>query len=561
MSEGIRGAAERLLGEAGLGLDALTPAQWLVVKQVERPKQALHGDVSSPAALTLAKILKQPPLAVAERLASILGVEAAVADRVEVVKPGFVNAFFSPRYLSGLISGIERAGAAYGRTDRLKGRKMILEFVSANPTGNVNVVSGRSAAVGSTLVQCARAAGADAWAEFYVNDAGRQFQLLGESVVANRKKGLGLEAAIPEGGYQGEEVAQFSMSSLEQKKPSWGKTLQEYVKGVQMEDPRMAAREAVEHFVGEQRRDLEAFGVVYDQWFYEHTLHDAGEVRQVIETAHTTGASYEQEGAVWLKLTQVGLDKDEVLVRSTGEPTYFAADIAYHLHKYRRGFDEALDFWGPDHHGHIIRLQKALAVFGVPETWLEVKIVQQVNLMRGGEKVKMSKRAGQTVRLKELIEEVGVDATRFFFLMRNVDSHLDFDVELAKKATDDNPVFYVQYAHARACNVLAHAQTQGLTLEESADVERLVAPEERGVMRWLDRFPEVVETAALTRSPNLLTNYVQELSTAFHHFYAHCRVVTEDRPLSLARLRLVQAVRVTLRNGLALLGVSAPEKM
>lgn len=561
LTEQVAAASEALLNHAGVEGSSLG-----VLRLVERPREKQHGDFASQAPLQLAKWLKRAPFAIAEELKAMIVVDPFYVDRLEVVKPGFINVVISGTYLGQVVNRIEGEQDQYGWGKALAGRKILVEYVSANPTGHVNVVSGRSAAVGSSLVNLFKAQGAVAESEFYVNDAGRQARLLGLSSEALIKKTFGEPAEFPEDGYQGEEVANFSFNFKKAQEEKWGVSgWDAFKKKMEEENPdttQFLSRAGIANFVKHQQEDLKQFRVLFDRWFHEQgELHDRGQVKRVLEELRRLGATYESDGAEWLRLTDRGVDKDEVLVRQTGEPTYYSADIAYHLDKYHRKFDEALDLWGPDHHGHIIRLQKALEILGVPSGWLDIRIVQQVNLLQSGEKVKMSKRAGHTVRLKELMEEVGVDAVRYFYLMRSTDSHLDFDVELAKKQTDENPVYYVQYAHARICNILVHAKDQGVAWSPDGILEGLVTPEEREVLVMLDRFPEVVEQAALNRTPNSVPTYLGELAATFHHFYAKCRVVSDDRELSQARLRLVNAVGTVLRNGLTLLGISAPERM
>ncbi len=538
-----------MVGEALQSAGVAPTVAGAKTKQVERPKETGHGDFASSVALSVAKMLRQSPMQVAEQLVANMTKEVEVVERIEIAKPGFINLYVNSQCLHRVVNRIEAADRQYGKSQALVKHRTLVEFVSANPTGSLNVVSGRAAAVGSALFKLMREAGAEVYAEYYVNDVGRQTRLLGSSLAARIRQVRGEGAEVPEDGYQGEEVQALAKEILGEMKS--GEPL----------DDMALAQHGIAAFLKSQERDLESFGVIFDRWFREHTLHEEGAVKACIKRYEEAGALYQHEGATWLRLTDRGMEKDEVLVRQGGDPTYFAADIAYHLNKFERGYLEALDFWGPDHHGHIQRLQKALELLGIPSGWLEVRIVQQVNLISKGEKVKMSKRAGQTVRLSELVKEVGLDAVRYFFLMRSIDSHLDFDVDLAKKQSEDNPVFYVQYAHARACNILGHAKEEGVIWTASGVLEGLDTPEEYQVFRDLDRFPEVIEQAALSRAPSWVTTYLADLAATFHHFYAKHRVVSDDQALTQARLRLVNAVRITLQNGLTLLGVSAPERM
>ena len=521
---------------------------------LERPKQEELGDLSSPLAMTLARELRMAPRKAAEILVSHLPQDPDYLDRVEIAGPGFINFFYAKPCLQQAVLEIIRAGENFGRSAMGQGRRIQLEFVSANPTGPLNIVSARAAAIGDVLCRCYRAAGYDAHSEFYVNDAGRQIRLLGASLSARYMSELGRSEPVPEEGYHGEYLRDLAREIIEREGERYA--------GMPAEErAALFSTIALEHMLGRQRASLDQYGVHYDHWFRESSLRESNAQQGILDAFAQAGLSYEQEGALWFRSTGFGDEKDRVLVTREGEPTYFLIDIAYHEDKYRRGFEKVIDFWGPDHHGYIDRMRAAILALGHPKESFAVSIIQQINLLRGGESVKMSKRAGQIIEMDELIEEVGTDAARFYFVDRRISQPMDFDIDLAKKQSDENPVYYVQMAHARICNIERFAIEQGLEVPPEADASPLGNAHEVQVIKKLLEFPEVIQRVVQHTEPHRVSNYAQELAAIFHRFYHENRVVTEDVPLSLARLMLARATPRVLANAFTLLGISAPENM
>ena len=520
---------------------------------IEVPRDPSHGDFATNLALVLSKQVKKSPREVAEMLIASLPVGDDLIAGVDVAGPGFINFRLAPRALHGVLLEILHTGPSYGTSDGGKGVVAQVEYVSANPTGPMNVVNARAAAIGDALVRLLAATGHEAKSEFYVNDAGRQIELLGQSFQARYRERLGRPGAFPEDGYQGDYVkdlvADFPAAEAE----------------AALADPKASrfASWALERMLRWQREDLEHYGMRFDHWARETALHEGGKLELALGELESRGHVYEQDGAKWFRSTAFGDEKDRVLVRQNGEPTYFLADIAYHRDKFDRGFRKVIDLWGPDHHGHVHRLQSALTAIGLPEGFLEVVIVQFVKLLSGGEPVKMSKRAGEFVTLRELVDEVGADNAKYFFLMRSATTPLDFDLDLAKKQSDENPAYYVQYAHARISSLVRYAEGHGVEApaRPAERVSLLDAPEELALLKELALFPDVVRGAARAREPHRLPTYLARTAESFHRFYHVHRVVTPDRELSEARLLLCLAARQVVKNGLGLLGVSAPERM
>jgi len=524
--------------------------------------------------MILGKRLRRPPRALAEAIAAGFP-RSAVIDRVEVAGPGFLNFRYSDAFVAALPARIVAEGEQFGRSPSGAGERVLVEYVSANPTGPMNVVSARAAAVGSALVRVLQAAGFEASSEFYVNDAGNQVELLGASVAARFAERVGVERAFPEDGYHGDYLRDLAAALPEAE----GRAALAAPEG-----DRWFRDQALTRMLAWQQGDLEAYGVAFDRWFRESELHDSQAVaatRAELEARGEAYRSHEPEGvteaaearvrdekgaaagtgeATWLRASRHGDDMDRVLVRSDGRPTYLLPDIAYHRDKRARGFRRAIDLWGPDHHAYIRTLRSGLLALGAEPDFLEVLIVQQVNLLRDGQEVKMSKRAGRFVTLRELVDEVGPDCAKFFFLMRSTGAHLDFDLTLALQQNDQNPAYYVQYAHARIASVLRLAAERGL-MPASGTADALSAPEEAALVRRLATFPEVVRGAAFAREPHRIPGFLTETAATFHRFYHACRVVGEDAALSRHRLRICAATQQVLRNGLALMGVSAPERL
>ena len=539
-------AIEKALGKLGL------PAGRV---EVSPPRDPSHGDAATNVALAVSKEAGRNPREVAAEIVEALALPADLVEEVEIAGPGFINFRFAGPWYEERLRDIVREGEAYGRTDSGRGRKIQIEFVSANPTGPLNVVSARAAAVGDALGNLLEATGTEVQREYYVNDAGRQVEKLALSVDARYRELAGEEWEIPEGGYQGEYVSDVARE-LVARDP-----------GVKT----MSPEERVEYFkhaaidaiVERQRVDLEAYGVRFDRWFHERELAESGEVEETLKRLKESGEAYEKEDAVWLRTSTRGTNDDKVIVKSDGVPTYLLPDAAYHVNKFERGFDPVIDLWGPDHHSHIAETHAALEILGYPRERLEVEIIQQVNFIEGGRQLKMSKRAGNIVTLGELVDDVGVDVAKFFFLMRKSSAHLDFDLDLAREQTDENPVFYVQYAHARVASLIRFAREKGTSVPAPDDVDLSDVAEGAGrpLILVLAEFPGLVEGAAQAREPHRLTTYLRDVSSRFHSYYHDNRIVTEDERVTGGRLFLSEAVKTVLGNGLRLLGIAAPERM
>ena len=524
--------------------------------EIEVPKERSHGDLSTNLALVLSASARRNPRALAEELASRVRVDPEMIEKVEVAGPGFINMFIARSWLRRNVSRVVALGADYGSSDEGAGKRLQVEFVSANPTGPLNIVSARAAAVGDSLVRVLRARGYSVDAEYYVNDSGGQAGKLGESYEARFRQRLGEAAEVPEGGYPGDYLVEMARRLPES---TWKAVLE-----LGPDDRRVRfACEAVEEIVSGQKSDLEDFGVTYDSWYRESTLHASGAVQKALEALRAAGVVVSREGAEWFLSSEYGDEADRVLVKSTGAPTYFLADVAYHADKRARGYDRVIDIWGPDHHGHVPRMTAAARALGYGADWLEVLIVQWVNLIRGGQVVGMSKRKGEYVTMRELVDEVGPDCARFFFLTRRSNTPLDFDIDLAKRQSDENPVYYVQYSHARIRSILRFAGEQGVdtAVLENADTSALNEPEEIDLMKSLAGYPRIVAGSARAREPHRLAEYCRDLAGDFHRFYHKHRVVSERDGADMGRLVLSEAVAVVLANALSLLGVSAPERM
>lgn len=520
---------------------------------IETPKDEKNGDFSTNLAMQLTRILRQNPRKIAEAIVGGIDLPGLV-ERVEIAGPGFINFYLVPGWLNRVLPAIQEEDADYGKSNAGGGERVQVEFVSANPTGLLHMGNARGGALGDTLAAVLNEAGYVCDKEYYINDAGNQVENLGKSVEARYFELLGRDDyQIPEDGYHGKDIIATAQRLLDEK----GESLVDLSEAERRE---LMKNYALKEKVAGIRGSLENFGVVFDNWFSEQSLHDAGSVHEVVDILREKGVVYEKDGAQWLRATDWGEEKDEVLVRSNGTPTYFAADIAYHRDKFERGYKRLINIWGADHHGHVARLKGAMTALGYDGDAITVILMQLVRLYRGGEIVKMSKRSGKYVTLDELIEEVGKEAARFFFIMRSPDSALDFDLDLAKAESSDNPVYYVQYAHARICSILSVA---GGKTPQAADVDLSLLTEEneRVLIRKLAEWPQEVADAARELAPYHLAYYAKELANAFHSFYNSCKVLTDDARLRDARLALVDCTRITLRNVLTLLGLSAPERM
>ncbi|MFY9543812.1 MAG: arginine--tRNA ligase [Bacillota bacterium] len=526
---------------------------------VEYTRNKAHGDFATPVALALASKVGRKPREIADAIVANLEIKEDKRDyiqRVEVAGPGFINFFLSRRWLEDAVKAIIKAGSLYGMSTTGGGRRILLEFVSANPTGPMNVVNARAAAVGGSLANILKAAGYDVSTEYYINDAGGQINVLGASCELRYLELKGEDIEFPEWGYQGSYIVDIARLAVEKH----GKELES-----------MGAEEraeffkdfALSHMLQDQKASLSRFGVEFDVWFSERQLVDSGAVSWVIDTLQERGMVYEAEGALWLRTTEFGDEKDRVLVKSDGNYTYLAGDIAYHKNKLDRGFDLLIDIWGPDHHGHVVPTRAGLQALGHPGSSLEVLLLQFLSLMSSGERVKMSKRAGEFVTMDDLIDEVGKDAARYFLLMRNIESHLEFDLALAKEESQANPVYYIQYAHARICSIFRQAEERGIELSNLSEVDlsKLTEDAELDIIRKLATYPDEVVISAEERAPNRLAGYALDLAGLFHSFYNSYRVINEDPDLTMARLALSEAVRTVLANVLGLLGIFAPHEM
>ena len=573
---------------AALQDDERLPKETACDIRIENSRDPRHGDYACNIALTLAKKAGRKPRELAEALVAALPPSTRVA-KVEIAGPGFINFFMTPAAFQNVVKEVFEAGEAYGHSTIGADKRVQVEFVSANPTGPLHVGHGRGAAYGAAVADLLAAAGFQVHREYYVNDAGRQMDILATSIWLRYLERCGERFDFPSNGYQGDYIydiveelhqqfgsrfcrdAEAVFTGLPPDEPAGGDK-ERHIDALIQRARELLGEEAygrifragLDHIVEDIRRDLEEFGVVYEEWFSERSLTASGAVGKVVDRLREAGHLYEKEGALWFRSSAFGDEKDRVVVRENGQPTYFASDIAYHADKMERGFDRVIDIWGADHHGYVPRIRAALEALGYDSDRLDVLLVQFANLYRNGERVQMSTRSGSFVTLRELREEVGNDAARFFYVMRKCEQHMDFDLELAKSQSNDNPVYYVQYAHARVCSVMRQLEEKQLSYDRIAGLDQLhllTEPHEERLLRDLARYPEVVETAALNHEPHLLTHYLRELATDFHTYYNAHQFLVESAGLRDARLSLILAVRQVIANGLELLGVSAPESM
>jgi len=522
--------------------------------QIEVPGNPEHGDFSSNLAMTMARAEKKAPRQIAEALVAALG-DCDFLSKVEIAGPGFINFTLVPTCWYEVLDDITTKGDQYGFSQFGQGRKVQVEFVSANPTGPLHIGHGRGAAVGDAVASILQAAGFDVQREYYVNDAGNQVATLGRSIWMRLREQCGETIVFPEDGYQGEYIRDLA-AKLNEEDPAVA-TLEED------EAVKRCTAFGVDKVLVWIAADLKAFGITFDKWFSEQSLYDRNMVETELGKLADKGLSYEQDDALWLRTTDYGDDKDRVLIKSDGSPTYFASDVAYHMEKFDRGFERVIDVWGADHHGYVPRMKAVVAGLGHQPDDLEVLLIQMVNLLRDGQPFTMGKRSGNFITLSDVVDEVGRDACRFYFLMRRSDSQLDFDLELAKRQSTDNPVYYVQYAHARVCSINRNAKEQGVPLlkRDAIDLSSLILPEELLLAKYLARYPETVVGAAQNCEPHRIVYYLQELAAQFHSYYNRQRVLVEDAATTQARLYLVNGIRTVLANALTLLGVDAPERM
>lgn len=520
---------------------------------LEIPRNREHGDYATNLPMTLAKPLKKAPVKIAGEILAAMP-DSDVVGGAEIAGPGFINLTVKAGTLRDVVAETLEAGAQFGRSGIGSGKKIQVEFVSANPTGPLSVGHGRIAAIGDTIARLLEACGYDTVREFYVNDIGNQIKNLAASVDLRYMEALGRDVQLDQAGYQGEYIKTYALEL----KDKYGDSLLE-----KDEDERrsMMASYTIERVISEQDESLKRFGVAFDRWFGEHELYDTDIVDSVLKTLEEKDLLYENEGALWLATSRFLDDQDRVLKKSGGASTYFLSDIAYHKEKFDRGFDIVIDIWGADHHGYIARMKSSMEALGIDPGRLEIAVVQLVRFKKSGDFVRMSKRAGNLVTLSDLVEEVGRDAARFFFLMRTKESHLDFDIELAKERSEKNPMFYLQYAHARICSLLGKAAEEGIE-PGAGNLSLLDSPQELALMKKLANFPWEVQLSGAAREPHRVITFLTELAGDFHAFYHDHRVVDGgEKELSAARLALCDAVRTVLANGLGLLGISAPESM
>lgn len=517
---------------------------------IEIPKDVTHGDYASNIAMRLTKQVKQNPRMVAQGIIDALNFEEAQLESAEIAGPGFINFRMKNDALTNVISTVLSLGNEYGKNTTGNNEKVNVEYVSANPTGDLHLGHARGAAWGDSVTRLMKASGYDVTREFYVNDAGNQINNLAYSLIARYEQSFGIDAVVPEDGYWGKDVINIAQNIVKTDGNKW-------LNATAQERFEYFKKEGIRQELAKLQKDLEFFRVSFDVWTSEQSLHDWGKVEDAIERLQQRGKLYEEEGALWFSSTEYGDDKNRVLRKSDGSYTYLVPDIAYHINKFERGFTKLVNFWGADHHGYIPRMKAALQALGYPKDSLDVDIIQMVRLVEDGNEVKMSKRTGNAVTVRELCEEVGVDSVRYFFVSRAVDTHFDFDLAVARKQSNDNPVYYAQYAHARICSILRQVDVEVATTYELLTHEKEIA-----LLKYINEFSSVVAEAASSRAPHKVCNYIQKLAAHFHSFYANCKVNDpENVDLSAQRVALLKATQITLHNALDFVGVVAPEKM
>ena len=520
------------------------------------PKNKSHGDLSTNIAMQLSRELKSKPLDIANLIVSNLDIQDTIVDKVKIAGPGFINFWLNENWLYKVLDEIREQGENYGKVNLGKGKRVQVEFVSVNPTGPLHVGHGKCAAVGDALSNILKAAGYKVEKEYYINDQGRQIDLLGQSVQVRYNNLLGEEEEFPADGYKGKYIIDLAKDIID-------KFQDKYKSRDDQESREFFKKFTLKNILEGIKEDLKDFGVEFDEWFSESSLYKQNKLQEVIELLQQKGFLYKEKGALWLKTTVFGDEKDRVVIRENSIPTYFASDIAYHQDKYQRGFEKIIDIWGADHHGYIQRMKAAVQALGYPEDSLGVLIVQFVTLIRDGKEVGMSTRGGEFVTLKDLIKEVGKDVARYFFLMRSHDSHTEFDLDVAKSQSMENPVYYIQYAYARICSIIKKAEQAGVKVDKSkaTRLQLLDKKEEFELIKKLSSLKEVIKKSALTWKPHFLTTYLYDLASSFHKYYTVHRIITEDEELTRARLILIDCTRIVLFNSLKILGVSAPESM
>lgn len=527
----------------------ITPEPGLIM--IEIPKDNSKGDYSTNIAMRLTKIVRQNPQIIAKALVEKLQQKVKDADKIEIAGPGFINFWIKKTTLANVINTVIDAGDDYGKNDSGHGLRILVEYVSANPTGALHLGHARGAAWGDSICRLLNKSGYDCLREYYINDAGHQIDMLGESVYARYLQSFGKEATLPEDGYHGPDVVEIT----EEIKQDVG---DKYLNCSKEEAVKFFREEGKRRELKRIEEDLKYYRCEFDSWVSEQKIVDENRVNIVMDKMVEMGLTYEEDGAIWFKSTEYGDDKNRVLKKSDGFYTYLTPDIANHMYKFERGYTKLVNLWGADHHGYIPRMKAAIQAMGYGKDDLEVDIIQMVRLVENGQEVKMSKRTGNAITIRELIDDIGIDSARYFFVSRAVDTHLDFDLGLARSQTNENPVYYAQYAYARICSILR--QTNGAKRLDSYDL--LVSEKEVDLLKHINEFTSMVADAALTRSPNKVCNYIQKLAQYFHSFYGAHKIIDEVQPeLTAQRLALLEATRITLKNALDLVGVSAPEKM
>ncbi|WP_338752057.1 arginine--tRNA ligase [Bacillus sp. FJAT-52991] len=550
VQEELKAEVKAAVVKAGLAQEEEIPAVIL-----ETPKEKAHGDYSTNMAMQLARVAKKAPRAIAEDIIAHFDQSKASIEKIEIAGPGFINFYMNNQYLTDLVPVVLQEGDKYGETNAGHNQKIQVEFVSANPTGDLHLGHARGAAVGDSLCNVLQKAGYDVTREYYINDAGNQIHNLALSVEARYFQALGQEKDMPEDGYHGQDIIGIGQKLAEEFGDKFASMSQE-------ERYQTFREYGLKYEMEKLKKDLENFRVDFDVWYSETSLYENGKIDEALAALREQGHIFEEEGAVWFRSTTFGDDKDRVLVKNDGTYTYLTPDIAYHKDKFERGHEKVINIWGADHHGYIPRMKAAVEALGYNRESLEVEVIQLVHLYKNGEKMKMSKRTGKAVTMRELVEEVGLDAVRYFFAMRSGDTHMDFDLDLAVSQSNENPVYYAQYAHARISSILRQGEEQGMNINPDADLSLLGAEKEIDLLKKMGDFPQVVAEAAEKRIPHRIANYTQELSAAFHSFYNAEKVLDpNNKALSEARLSLIKAVQITLKNALQLIGVSAPEKM
>ncbi|MGO3723214.1 MAG: arginine--tRNA ligase [Staphylococcus equorum] len=522
--------------------------------KIEIPKDKSNGDYSTNIAMVLTKIAKRNPREIAQAIVDNLDTAKAKVEKVAIAGPGFINFYLDNSYLTAIISEAMDKGDKFGHTEEANGKSILVEYVSANPTGDLHIGHARNAAVGDTLSNILEAAGYQVTREYYINDAGNQITNLARSIEARYFEALGDDSfEMPEGGYHGKDIINIG-KDLADKQPE--------LKDLSEDERIKTFRQlGVDYEMEKLRTDLSDFNTHFDSWFSETSLYEKGEIKKVLDKMTDLGYTYEQDGATWLRTTDFKDDKDRVLIKKDGNYTYFLPDIAYHFDKIERGNDVLINLFGADHHGYINRLKASLETFGVEKDRLEIQIMQMVRLMQDGQEVKMSKRTGNAITLREIMDEVGVDAARYFLTMRSPDTHFDFDMELAKQESQDNPVYYAQYAHARICSILKQAEERGIKPSKEADYSYITNAKAIDLLKKIAEFETMIESSAVQRAPHRITNYIQELASHFHKFYNAEKVLTDDVEKTTALIALINAVKITMHNALDLVGVNAPESM